>query len=182
MDLGDCVLVSYRSYNESGFYRLVNRSTIPQLDMTKPALKLLKFTEADYYRLVIRLPSKDGESFDVTYSIRFNEHNNWIEVLLMAFSNEHREEIPADLSDKLVSSIFLDAYPIIKPMLLQKCVETWVPNLFVRYDDFMNNYNNRVINNAARTIQNKWQEARLNPYCRLGFNTINRQYDEYFNK
>jgi hypothetical protein len=32
---------------------------------------------------------------------------------------------------------------------------------------------------AATTIQRAWQEARLNPYCQLGRNKINRDYDSY---
>lgn len=35
--------------------------------------------------------------------------------------------------------------------------------------------------NAALVIQNAWKDARVNPYCKLGINTINRNYDEYIN-
>lgn len=33
---------------------------------------------------------------------------------------------------------------------------------------------------AAYTIQNRWKNARKNPHCLLGFNTINRDYDKLF--
>lgn len=186
MDFGDCVLVAYKNsglFDESGAYRLVNRSTIPQLDMTVPALKLIKFDERNYTNVIFRLQSSvPNVWYYVSYAIKFNGRMGRIEVLLTSWMNEHKHEIPPDMPDKIVSSLFLDKYPVIKPMLMQKCVETWIDHSIVKYDDFMNNYNNRVINNAAKTIQNKWQEARLNPYCRLGYNTINRQYDDYFGK
>lgn len=32
----------------------------------------------------------------------------------------------------------------------------------------------------AKVIQRAWREARLNPYCRVGYNKINRDYDALF--
>ena len=33
---------------------------------------------------------------------------------------------------------------------------------------------------AAYRIQNRWKNARVNPYCCLGLNKINRDYDQLF--
>lgn len=35
-----------------------------------------------------------------------------------------------------------------------------------------------IENESASVIQNAWKDAKVNPYCKLGINTINRNYDE----
>jgi hypothetical protein len=174
MDFGDCVLVARWSWNRSGFYRLVNRSTIPQLDVTATTMKLMKFKPYDVY-----VPIECKDRCEAVFRCEYNEHTGEIHILLMSVPAGCEDDIPKDTADKIVSSIFLDIYPVVRPYIYQLCSHMQPLNLIVKYDDFMNNYNNRVINDAAKTIQNKWKEARLNPYCRLGFNTVNHSYDSY---
>tara|TARA_R110002110_G_scaffold216630_2_gene430622 strand:- start:663 stop:953 length:291 start_codon:yes stop_codon:yes gene_type:complete len=33
---------------------------------------------------------------------------------------------------------------------------------------------------AAFLIQNRWRNARVNPYCKIGWNKVNRDYDSIF--
>lgn len=175
MDFGRCALVAYGYCSKfSSNYRLITQ-TIPQLDITETAVKLMKFNSVTFYP---RFDIGDNDYYQVIAECFWHSSTGLIEVSLRHWPSEFNEDvIPEDFCDKIVSSLFLDAYPVVKPSMHHLMKDHTIP-----YDVFMTEHIASTENDAAKTIQKRWQEARLNPYCRLGFNTINRQYDEYFNK
>lgn len=149
----------------SSEYRLVTCTT-PPLIITN---KLLPggFHNAIHRRDCIIFIEKEGERIRIRVEPR------------------HGYEGKANIST-VADEIILGMFPQISEMVLDIGRDFPHPAnqmaTYVDYDTYMEGLENKITvlakRGAASTIQERYRDALLNPYCALGFKNINRQYDD----
>ena len=162
MDFGRVKALKY--VNGSGiYYRLATCTTPPLLITNKLA------------------PNNLDNPCSVNLFVHHDHHiymNTGSQMIIMQVNGEPNEE--------MCDAILRGMFPQISEIIMDVTLGTGNPwPQPVDYDTYMEQLDKKTSGlarrDAAITIQERYRVALLNPYCKIGFKHINRQYDSFLN-
>jgi hypothetical protein len=172
MDFGKLRAVRHSSGNDDfmrASYRLITETT-PMIDVTEPLVVSSRYPGRYSERI-------ETEKYNCFLIIEV------LEIDIQIAKSNHQVTSTFSEMLKFADNIVVDLFANVDKIIEKTRFLIAGDRNIIRYADFIRSLDAKSLvlarKEAVGTIQQKYKDALLNPYCKIGFNNINRMYDDY---